>query len=584
MSELSEDKKLDIVHDPDIAALLDGSVTPASIMEQVNNFYSNEKIEEGILLHKKVGEFYRINKEHEKAIEIYTKITDYNQDVQALFAIAGIYKDLNDKENAIEFYRKVLRVEDSHKEALREFAELNFEIKKYDTAIMALRQLIKIEPDNINVIEKIAFISEMMGSTRGALANYIKAAECAREKKFYNKAEELLNKVLAIKPTHKEAQNELKIIQELIIEEKNRPQYSEEVTEEITEPEETTETEEITEPEKTTETEEITEPEKTAETEEITETEETAVEETTEITEEITEPEETTETTEEITEPEETTEITEKITEPEETTETTEEITEPEETTETTEEITEPEETAETTEETAEITEEITEPEETTEITEEITEPEETTEKTEEITEPEETTETTEKITEPEETTEITEKITEPEETTETTEEITEADFEYQNDLIYLNLIENLTNKDVSSLTSVILFNRAKMDKRFFELFDYEIEYAIKKDDKKLIEDLSYLDSIMNNLQIRKNMSPPYTPVPGELEELEKQHSKLSQEKKIEEKDPGKQEEELQKKLEEEEFKKLEEEELQKKLEEEEFKKLEEEELQKKLE
>ncbi|MEQ8168080.1 MAG: tetratricopeptide repeat protein, partial [Candidatus Eremiobacterota bacterium] len=157
MSELSEDKKLDIVQDPDITALLDGTITPESIMEQVNNFYSDGKIEEAILLHKKVGEFYLINKEPGKALEIYRKIIDYKQDVRVLFNIAVIYKDLNDKNNAIEFYRKVLRVEDSHKEALREFAELNFEIKKYDTAIMALRQLVKIEPDNVNVIEKIAF-------------------------------------------------------------------------------------------------------------------------------------------------------------------------------------------------------------------------------------------------------------------------------------------------------------------------------------------------------------------------------------------------------------------------------------------
>ncbi|MEQ8224663.1 MAG: tetratricopeptide repeat protein, partial [Candidatus Eremiobacterota bacterium] len=231
MSELSEDKKLDIIQDPDVMALLEGSITPESIIEQVNNFYSDGKIEEGILLHKKVGEFYIINKEPERALEIYKKITDYKQDVQALFRIATIYKDLNDKGNAIEFYRKVLRVEESHKEALREFAELNFEIKKYDAAIMALRQLVKIEPDNVNVIEKIAFISEMMGSTRGALANYIKAAEWAREKKLYRKAEELLNKVLTIKPAHKEAQNELKIIQELIIEEENRPQYTQQTEE-----------------------------------------------------------------------------------------------------------------------------------------------------------------------------------------------------------------------------------------------------------------------------------------------------------------------------------------------------------------
>mgnify|MGYP000867223006 FL=1 len=115
------------------------------------------------------------------------------------------------------------------------------------------------------------------------------------------------------------------------------------------------------------------------------------------------------------------------------------------------------------------------------------------------------------------------------------TRELEEADlteqkgFEYKHsDRIYLNLIKELLEKDFTALIPAIQMNRQKLDARFFEILDYEVQSA--ENDSKLANDLYYLNSIMNNLRIRDAKVPIYVPGPGELESLEMVH--LGDEKK----------------------------------------------------
>ncbi len=95
--------------------------------------------------------------------------------------------------------------------------------------------------------------------------------------------------------------------------------------------------------------------------------------------------------------------------------------------------------------------------------------------------------------------------------------------FEYKHvDRIYLNLIKELLEKDFTALIPAIQMNRQKLDARFFEILDYEVQSA--ENDSKLANDLYYLNSIMNNLRIRDAKVPIYVPGPGELEALEMVH------------------------------------------------------------
>ncbi|HPZ08575.1 MAG TPA: hypothetical protein PL110_10715, partial [Candidatus Eremiobacteraeota bacterium] len=222
MSELVNNSDKDFGGEFSTEALLKGSVTSESVLKKAKAFLDDGNLEEAKNLYKNVIDFLTINKDFESAIDI-------------LLDVASRYKALNDKDNAVEFYRRILRIEDTHHEALKEFAYMNFELQRYDTAtIMALRQLTKLEPENIDVIEKIAFVSEKTGSTRAAAGNYLKAAELAREQGFYEKAEEILKKILERKPSHKEAQHKLELIKKLMEEEVGE-EVEEEVEEEVVE-------------------------------------------------------------------------------------------------------------------------------------------------------------------------------------------------------------------------------------------------------------------------------------------------------------------------------------------------------------
>ncbi|MEQ8188568.1 MAG: HEAT repeat domain-containing protein [Candidatus Eremiobacterota bacterium] len=106
--------------------------------------------------------------------------------------------------------------------------------------------------------------------------------------------------------------------------------------------------------------------------------------------------------------------------------------------------------------------------------------------------------------------------------------------FEYKHvDRIYLNLIKELLEKDFTALIPAIQMNRQKLDARFFEILDYEVQSA--ENDSKLANDLYYLNSIMSNLRIRDAKVPLYVPVAGELEALKMVHLGIDKKKQPEE-------------------------------------------------
>ncbi len=76
--------------------------------------------------------------------------------------------------------------------------------------------------------------------------------------------------------------------------------------------------------------------------------------------------------------------------------------------------------------------------------------------------------------------------------------------FKYkEKDKIALSLLEELLNKkDLGALIPILLVNKENLDKRFFEILDYEMDMALKEN-KKRSDDLAYLNRILINLKIR---------------------------------------------------------------------------------
>ena len=87
-------------------------------------------------------------------------------------------------------------------------------------------------------------------------------------------------------------------------------------------------------------------------------------------------------------------------------------------------------------------------------------------------------------------------------------------------DEVYLSLIDELLSKDIAQLVTVILSNRVKLDKRFFEILDYKVDITARKE-PKVSDDLAYINRVISNLRIRENLSPTYVVVSEETDMVE---------------------------------------------------------------
>jgi hypothetical protein len=70
-------------------------------------------------------------------------------------------------------------------------------------------------------------------------------------------------------------------------------------------------------------------------------------------------------------------------------------------------------------------------------------------------------------------------------------------------DKVYHDLIIELRNSDPESLSSLLLGKKKILDKRFFEIFDYKLNVEGKKD-RTLLDELLYINNIIDNLRIRQ--------------------------------------------------------------------------------
>ena len=112
---------------------------------------------------------------------------------------------------------------------------------------------------------------------------------------------------------------------------------------------------------------------------------------------------------------------------------------------------------------------------------------------------------------------EIEEKISFPEVFT-GLKHLTEVQYE-EKDKIYIKLIYELFDNESEVAISLILNNKAKLDKRFFQLLDYEYNIFVENNQKRA-DALTYLMEVMENLRAPGIISPPYKPSQKELEEL----------------------------------------------------------------
>ena len=115
----------------------------------------------------------------------------------------------------------------------------------------------------------------------------------------------------------------------------------------------------------------------------------------------------------------------------------------------------------------------------------------------------------------------------------------------------YLDLIQELQKcKGIGALITAIQSNRDKLDQRFFNILDEQIKDAAEKGNQKLAGSLSYLNRVMDNLQIRQSIAKGD---PEEVEEEVEMEEEFEEEEEMEEEEMEEELEEDEEELEEDE-------------------------------
>ncbi|MEQ8172005.1 MAG: ATPase, T2SS/T4P/T4SS family, partial [Candidatus Eremiobacterota bacterium] len=186
------------------------------ILEKAEELRKKGLIGESITSYNQAWEYFKNKNKVEKAAEVYEKIKFLKEDIPVLMSMASLYKNTDDFDKAIECYQKILNIDGNHREALKEFSRLNFELNKYDYIMPCLKKLSILKPDDVEVFLWTGSVLEKHGRIRKAVTNYLKAADNAREKGRYEQSRELLNRVLNISRNNVEARERLKEIEELL--------------------------------------------------------------------------------------------------------------------------------------------------------------------------------------------------------------------------------------------------------------------------------------------------------------------------------------------------------------------------------
>ncbi len=183
-----------------------------NILEKAEALRKKGLIGESITSYNQAWEYFKNKNKVKKAAEVYEKIKFLKEDIPALMSMASLYKNTDDFDKAIECYQKILNIDGNHREALKEFSRLNFELNKYDFIMPCLKKLSIIEPDNVEVFLWTGSVLEKHGRIRKSVTNYLKAADNARKKGIYEQSREILKKILNISPNNMEALEKLKKI------------------------------------------------------------------------------------------------------------------------------------------------------------------------------------------------------------------------------------------------------------------------------------------------------------------------------------------------------------------------------------
>ena len=156
----------------------------AEAMKSINSQMTDQKL-------NLASEYYN-NKDYQKAIEEYLKITPTNSDI--MLSVAGAYQNLGDNDNAIEYYKKALDLAPSNSDIAYYIAALYADKEDIENAKFYAQKSIALNKSNKSAKELLDNINANIEGKK------LENAIALFDKEQYDESLALLNEVLSSNP------------------------------------------------------------------------------------------------------------------------------------------------------------------------------------------------------------------------------------------------------------------------------------------------------------------------------------------------------------------------------------------------
>ena len=176
----------------------------------------------------RLGDRCRVNKDWDGAIEYYEKVLTLNdKDMFALTGLGDCYRGKERSNEAIEVWKKIISITPSNKYILGRLGDVLRKEKNWQDAIFYYEKVLKIDPKDLYALTGL-YCVYLLGLTDNTKASEIesritkidssqkillmKLGDAYKHERRFAEAEECFRKLLTIDPTNESALNKLREI------------------------------------------------------------------------------------------------------------------------------------------------------------------------------------------------------------------------------------------------------------------------------------------------------------------------------------------------------------------------------------
>lgn len=146
--------------------------------------------------HLNWGKYNILRKNTDIAInEFLNAVQIKDNDIDLLFTLAALLTDNGENDHAAEYYAKIIKLDPQNVEALGKLAKYKEGLGDYKGQVAALEKIVEADPKNLNSLKNLARAYEKIKANKKAIEVYNKYLELVKDPVDYKMAKERLDKL-----------------------------------------------------------------------------------------------------------------------------------------------------------------------------------------------------------------------------------------------------------------------------------------------------------------------------------------------------------------------------------------------------